>query len=121
MTTLIQYHPHYERPATLEDFLDALYSREMQYLASDLLNDGLTPGQIAHAVQRAMLAVRSAGLEVRQHFLPVYTPRDGGLMRDCKLSRFGYALVLLNAEPGCRAVARWQVRLVRRYFAPANS
>ncbi len=121
MTTLIQYHPKQERPAMLEDFLDALYSCDMHYLASDLLNDGLTPGQIARAVQRAMLAVQRAGIEVRRHFLPVYTPHKGQLVRDCKLTRFGYALVLLNADPGCRAVARWQVRLVRKYFASANS
>lgn len=95
---------------------DLVYGAQMPYLASDLLDRGLAPGEVVEAVRRAMMACERGGLPVRRHFQMVYTSRGGSLMRDCKLSGLGYALTLLNASPRHPRVAEWQLRVLRHYL-----
>ncbi len=106
-----------------DDVADALqyieelvYGAQMPYLAGDLLDRGLGPGEVVEAVRRAMMACERAALPVRRHFQLVYTSRGGSLVRDCKLSRLGYALTLLNASPRHPEVAEWQLRVLRHYL-----
>lgn len=113
---LTLFHDHYASNDSLDQFLDVLFYREMKYFASDLLEKGLSPEEIQQAVNRAMLAGKTAGLVIRQHFTIVYTQFQGGLLKDCKLSKLGYALVLLNARPSSPVVANWQLQVLDHFF-----
>lgn len=101
---------------SLGNFRDLFFSRQMKYLASDLLQEGLSPVEIRKAVQKAMTSCQTAEMEIRQHFIPVYTQVDGMLVNDCKLSRLGYGLVLLNAVVSNPLVARWQIKVMRNFL-----
>ena len=109
------YHPTETVNEILDDFLQAYYGKRMSYFASDLLKEGFSPEEIMSAVRRAMGICRSGGMEVRQHFQLVYTTLEGAIVRDCKLTRFGYALVLLNGPASNEMVANWQMQLVQHF------
>jgi len=113
---VITYHEEYDMQASLEDFLNALFRQELTYFASDLLAHGLSPTAITEAVRKAMLAARAANLNLREHFQLMYTASQDKLIRDCKLSSLGYALVLLNADVKNTTVANWQVKLVMQFL-----
>ena len=99
---------------SLEYFRELHYCSQLKWFASDLLEKGLTPAAINEAVRRAMRIAKTANLEVREHFYPLYTEYRGNLVRDCKLSELAYGLVLLNAEPDNQEVAKWQISLLER-------
>ncbi len=107
------YQKVYDLHESLEEFLNAFHQHHMYYLASDLLDKCLSPTDITDAVRRAMLAAKNAGMDVRRHFSPVYTQYDSSIIRDCKLTGLGYALVLLNASPANPAVAKWQLKVLQ--------
>lgn len=104
------YASHTEE-AGFDQFLNQLYLTKMNYLASDLLREGLSPQDLVDAVRRAIMVCRNAGQTPREHFHPVYTTVNGALVRDCKLSRTGLFLVMMNANPEVPAVARWQMKM----------
>lgn len=114
--SLIPFRLEEEMADVLQTFEDLWYSAHMPYLASDLLDSGFTPSEVVEAMRRAMTACEQGGLPVHRHFQMVYTSRGGSLVRDCKLTRFGYALTLLNASPRHPDVARWQLRVLRHYL-----
>ena len=113
---LIIYHKEYESSESLENFLDLYFTKRMEYFAGDLLKDGLSPSDIKEAIQRAMEAGRAAGLEIRKHFAPIYSQINGGLVFDCKLSRLGFAMVLLNARPEIPIVGEWQLKVLKHFL-----
>ncbi|MCB0571942.1 MAG: hypothetical protein KDC66_19380 [Phaeodactylibacter sp.] len=116
MNNLILYEPELESFESIDNFMDGLFSMQMPYLASGLLEKGLSPREIVGAVRRAVNACRVAGYNPRRHFYPVYTQYQGQLVRDCKLSAFGYGLVLLNGPDGSPIVAEFQARLVKGFM-----
>jgi len=91
------------------------YSKK--YRASDLLNEGLTPGEISVAIQRAMDACNARGLEIDEHFVPVYTRFNGGIYKDFRLSKLGLLLTFLNAQPQNPNVAAFQIEVVKYYLS----
>jgi hypothetical protein len=113
---VVLYQSAYNTSDQLDQFLDIYLYKQMPYFASDLLEGGLSPNQITQAVSRAMLAGETAGISVRRHFIPVYTQHRKGLIKDCKLSKLGYALVLLNAEVSNPIVAKWQMQVLEQYL-----
>ena len=110
------YNREYNSIDSIENFLDLYFNREMEFFADDLLKEGLSPSDIKEAIQRAMAAGRAAGLEIRKHFAPVYCQINGTLLYDCKLSRLGYAMVLLNARPELPIVGEWQLKILRHFL-----
>lgn len=96
-----------------QQFKSNWYGRQMTYLASDLLEMGLTPLEIKEAISKAILVCKKSGGEVVQHFQPLYTHHENGIIRDCKLSKTGYGLVLLNANVNNEFVAQWQMVLLQ--------
>ncbi|TFG71536.1 MAG: hypothetical protein E4H26_12275 [Flavobacteriales bacterium] len=105
------------RPSrSIAHFMDFYYSLHMKHLASDLLDQGLSPRQINDAVLRAIRVGKSSGLDVRQHFMPVFSSMDREIIRDCKLSQLGYGLVLMNADARSTAVGRWQISVLQRFY-----
>ena len=109
---IIVYQKKFAPSNFSDEFLDNYFSAQMKYLASDLLDKGLSPGDITIAIQEAISCGQTAGLNIRQHFYPLYTYRKGSLVKDCKLSELGYGLVLLNANVKFPIVANWQIKLV---------
>ena len=113
---IILYAKEYERASSIDHFLTILHSSQMPFFASDLLQKGISLSEISEAIQRAMLAGKASGINVSAHFFPMYTQTESGLVKDCKLSRLGYAMVLMNARPDLSIVGEWQVRVLRKYF-----
>ncbi len=111
---LIIYHEKYDIHDALENYLNFHYASQMKYFASDLLEKGLSPKDIKQAIQRAMLAAKSAGIEIEKHFSLTYTGRAGVVISDCKLSSLGYAMLLLNAPAENPIVGQWQVKILQK-------
>jgi len=101
---------------TLQNFMDLYYSLQMKYLASELLNKGLSPEQISEAVLMAVRIAKSSKIDARKHFLPVYSAIDKEIIKDCKLSQLGYGLVLMNANPNLSVVGTFQIRILKEFF-----
>lgn len=99
---------------SFDNFKAAWYQSQLHYLASDLLETGLSPSDITTAVRKAIVACKMAGEDVQKHFQPIYTQRHDGVVQDCKLSKTGYGLVLLNADTSNEVVAKWQLALLNR-------
>ncbi|MEZ4933113.1 MAG: hypothetical protein R2788_13455 [Saprospiraceae bacterium] len=116
MMNLAIYHSNETVNEILEEFIDAYYGQRMHYFASDLLKEDFTPEEIMTSVRRAMSICRAAGVDVRPHFNLVYTTLEGAIIKDCKLSKFSYALVLLNGPSNNATVADWQVQLVNSFL-----
>lgn len=110
---LLIYKQEYDLADSIDNFLDFYYNIQMPYLASDLLNKGLWPEQISDAVLKAMKIGKSSGIEIRKHFMPVFTEINKEVISDCKLSKLGYGLVLLNANPDLSIVGEWQVSVLQ--------
>ena len=101
---------------SLGNFRDLYYSSQMNYLASDLLHEGISPSEIRRAVQKAMTTCQTASVEIRKHFIPVYTQVENEIVKDCKLSRLGYGLVLLNTNVNISVAAHWQLKVLKDFF-----
>jgi hypothetical protein len=110
---MILFQTEYERMGALEDFLDGYYSADLNYLASDLLQQGLSPREVVQAIRKAFVICRNGGEDPRRHFYPIYTQYQGSTVQDCKLSEFGYNLTLLNAPEHLPVVASFQLELLR--------
>tara|TARA_R110002012_G_scaffold160895_1_gene322876 strand:- start:30642 stop:30992 length:351 start_codon:yes stop_codon:yes gene_type:complete len=113
---LLIYEKKYNRANAIENFLDIYYNLQLSYLASDLLEEGLTPKQISDAVLKAIKVGKTSGLEIRQHFSPVFTGLNEEILNDCKLSKLAYGLVLLNADTSVSNVGQWQLKILKTYF-----
>ena len=116
MLELVLYEKNPSLAASIESFVSRVFEIHMEYFASDLLEFGLKPFEINTALNKAMVAAKCAGLTVHHHFHPQYSDFEGTLIRDCKLSRLGYGLTLLNADVSKSLVAKWQVQVVNDFF-----
>ncbi len=99
-----------------KEFINSYYSSTLKYRASDLLSLGLNPNDLDIALNKALTACKTAGRPIRKHFLPIYTSSGDQLIRDCKLSKMAYALVLLNAKVNNASVAAFQVKIIADYL-----
>ena len=104
------------RPAdSIAHFMDFYHSLQLKHLASDLLDKGLSPSQISDAVARAINVGKTSGLELNQHFKPVFSAVDREIISDCKLSYLAYGLVLMNADAELKAVGDFQVSVLQQF------
>ncbi|MFX0557861.1 hypothetical protein ACOCEA_13765 [Maribacter sp. CXY002] len=101
---------------SIAHFMDFYYSLQLRYLASDLLNEGLTPNQINDAVVKAMGVGKSSGMNLCQHFRPVFSGVDKEIIIDCKLSHLAYGLVVLNADVELSLVGNFQVSVLEEFL-----
>jgi hypothetical protein len=115
MIDISVYHPKESLAEALDNFLHLYHGGHMHRLASDLLQEGFSVKDIMEAVRRAMSTCRTNGVDLRPHFQLVYTQLEGSLVRDCKLSDFGYALVMMNGPCDHPSVARWQVKMASQF------
>ncbi|WP_178985556.1 hypothetical protein [Winogradskyella helgolandensis] len=103
------YTATYDIADTVQNFMNIYYATHMKYLASDLLDKGLSPTQISDAVSAAIKVVNASGIKTHKHFLPIFSGLNEGIIQDCKLSDLGYGLVLMNADISLPAVSAFQV------------
>jgi len=113
---IVIYQETIDLEEPLNDFLNQVYRSQMNYLASDLLQQGLSSSEIKSAIQRAMTIADSSGIDTQQHFMPVFTHHQSGIIRDCKLTKMGYGMVILNANPENPIVGKWQTKILNSYF-----
>ncbi|MDO1513905.1 hypothetical protein Q2T41_14685 [Maribacter confluentis] len=97
-------------------FMDFYHSLQMNYLASDLLEQGLSPKQITDAVIKAINIGKVSGLMMKEHFKPVFSGFNNKIIIDCKLSHLAYGLVLLNADVELNVVGNFQITVLRSYI-----
>lgn len=103
-------------PGTAQDFMDFYHAMNMPYLASDLLTKGFLTNQISAAVAAAINVANASGIDVRKHFKPVFSSTSQGIVKDCKLSRLGYGLVIMNADSSISAVSKFQVEVLQGFL-----
>ncbi|RTE52391.1 hypothetical protein EHW67_19640 [Arenibacter aquaticus] len=105
------------KPAdSIASFTEFYYSLHMKHLASDFLDQGLTPRQITEAVVKAMNVGKSSGMKIEKHFKPVFTGAGKHIVKDCKLSHLAYGLVLINADVKLPVVGNFQVSVLSQYL-----
>jgi hypothetical protein len=110
------YIKGYNDADAILNFMDFYYAIKMKYLASDLLDKGLTPKQISEAIVMAIRVANSSGIESQKHFMPVYSGMEETIIQDCKLSQLGFGLVLMNADANLSVVSEFQVDVLKRYL-----
>jgi hypothetical protein len=113
---VILYREEYKNVDSIDSFLRFYYNINMKYLASDLLERGLSPKQITEAILKAIKVGKSSGLKMEKHFLPVFTQVNSEIISDCKLSQLAYGLLLLNADVDLAVVGEWQVNLLEHFL-----
>lgn len=101
---------------TAQDFMDFYHAMNMPYLASDLLTNGFLSSQISAAVSTAINVANASGIDVRKHFKPIFSGTGQGIVKDCKLSKLGYGLVLMNADLSISAVSKFQVDVLQGFL-----
>ncbi|MBT2161616.1 hypothetical protein D9V96_014325 [Zobellia laminariae] len=101
---------------SINNFMDLYYGLRMHFFASDLLYKGLSPKQISSAVAKAMDVAKSSKMNLREHFRPVFSSIADEVISDCKLSRLGYGLVLMNAETKLSIVGKWQLKVLESFL-----
>ena len=110
-------HPIFRQPLkhkAFGKFMSVVHESHMCYCASELQSFGLTESEIQSAVNRAKVACEEAGLQTRLHFYRKCVHRDDALCEDYKLSKLGYQLTLMNANPSNKLVAQFQLNLLAR-------
>jgi hypothetical protein len=113
---LLIYSKKYEDNDAIHNFMDFYHSLNMKHLASDLLDKGLSPKQISEAVVEALKIVKASRLEANAHFMPVFSGIQQTIIEDCKLSKLGYGLVLMNADSNLGVVGEFQVNVLKGYL-----
>ena len=113
---IILYREEYENVDAIDNFIRFYNNVNMKYLASDLLERGLSPRQITKAILKAIKVGKSSGIKVEKHFMPVFTQVDSGIINDCRLSKLAYGLLLLNADVDLAVVGEWQVDVLKGYL-----
>gem|GEM_PF-610438 len=106
---------------SIANFLEFYYGFRLKHLASDLLAHGLSPTQITEAVVKAMAVGKSSGLDIDQHFRPVFTGIQEQVVSDCKLSHLAFGLVLMNADADLQVVGDFQVSVLQEYLGQIGS
>ena len=104
-----------------EDFDKLFYGSQMQHLASDLLSNGLSSFEITEALNRAMTCLRLNNIQLKKHLIPIYTSINGEVFKDCKMSDFGYAMLIINADPSNIVIAELQLNIVSKYLNSRNT
>lgn len=117
---VIVFQKQYPNNDTVQGFINSFYQKGMNHLASDLLAKGVHPEDIKLAVKKAILATERSGLNAKKHFQAIISVKNGTSFLDCRLSKLGYYLVLLNVEPKSGYIAKLQVKIATQVLKMSN-
>ena len=99
-------------PQKILDFLEAVHSREIQYYASDFLNEfEIEDELIETAIERAINACSSLNIPYYLHFKKIYIVEQDKIFSDWKLSPLGCYLTVVNCDPSNPVIAKFQTSL----------
>ena len=113
---IVAYYNTSNNNQAFEDYEKNFYGSRMQYLASDLLSKGVSSKEITDALSRAMNCLRLNEIMLMKHFIPIYTSINGEVFKDCKLSNFGYAMLIINTDPSNFVIAQLQLKIISKYL-----
>ncbi|MEP1094192.1 MAG: damage-inducible protein D [Cyclobacteriaceae bacterium] len=108
------------RNPSIEAFRNAVEDMRFIFKASRLCEAGMTSSEeLIRAVEQAMKVCIISGIPVRNHFKAFYIADEGqhDMTRDWKLSKLGFALVMLNGDAENPMVGKLQLELIRKYIS----
>lgn len=99
-------------PQKILDFIEAIYSKDIQYYASDFLEEfEIEDETIETAIERAINACSSLKIPYCFHFKKIYIVEQNYIHADWKLSSLGCYLTVVNCDPSNHLVAKFQASL----------
>jgi DNA-damage-inducible protein D len=105
---------HYNEivPQGILDFLEAIYSRDIKYYASEFLDEfEIEDEMIEIAIKRAINACSSLNIPYYIHFRKIYIAEHSVIYTDWKLSSLGCYLTVVNCDPSNPLIAKFQTSL----------
>ncbi len=99
-------------PQKILDFIEAIHSKDIQYYASDFLDEfEIEDETIETAIERAINACSSLKIPYYFHFKKIYIVEQNYIHTDWKLSPLGCYLTVVNCDPSNTLVAKFQASL----------
>jgi hypothetical protein len=98
---------------------EALTDRNLIFKASSLFELGFKSHlEIADAIDRAMTVCDGAGIPVSDHFKMIYLSDHDHhtVLKDWRLSKLAYTLMMLNGHCDNPAVARLQIHVIKKFL-----
>ena len=110
---------HGEIPKSIEQFLEMLTEKELNFYADTLENVYSSSDELNSAVVKAIRVCQSMGLPLNEHFKAVYLYDNDShsVRRDWKLSRLAYYLSIINGNPANPIVGRMQIELLGQFIS----
>ncbi|MBC8487105.1 MAG: hypothetical protein H8D45_13840 [Bacteroidetes bacterium] len=100
-------------PQKILDFIEAVHSRDIQYYASDFLNEFEIEDEVIEtAIERAINACSSLKIPYYLHFKKIYIVKQNYIQTDWKLSPLGCYLTVVNCDPSNPLIAKFQTSLI---------
>jgi hypothetical protein len=97
----------------LVDLDEGIIAAHLVHYASRLLGNGLyNEMELEHALHKAVVACKAAGLPVMQNFKTIFVCSGSGISMDWLVSDLGLQLILLNADVSNPLVAKLQVQVL---------
>jgi hypothetical protein len=98
----------------LEDFEEVIHTAAFKYDTRHLALSGLEPQEIMKAISRAMKVCRLNGIDPAEHFrsLYIFDEDNHNTYCDWRMTRQGFALVVINTPATNPAIASWQWQLI---------
>jgi hypothetical protein len=101
-------------PSGLVDFTEMIRLIHLRYNTGHLVMAGVTPEEITMAINKAIQVCQLNGIDPAGHFhaMYVFNEKTHNTYYDWRMSRQGFALVLMNVPPVNSMIARWQWEMV---------
>ncbi len=98
----------------LTDFEEIFHSAAFKYNTDHLAMSGLQPDEIMTAIGMAMKVCRLNQIDPAEHFrsLYIFDETSHNTYSDWRMTRQGFALVVINTPAHNTAIARWQWQLI---------
>jgi hypothetical protein len=101
-------------PSGLDDFTEMIRLIHLRYTTGHLVMAGVTPEEVSEAISKAMQVCHFNGIDPSGHFhaMYVFNEKTHNTYCDWRMSRQGFALVLMNVPAINSVIARWQWEMV---------
>jgi hypothetical protein len=98
-----------------DDLEEMVHSFDFTYTTGHLALAGLIPAEINTAVNKAMKVCRLNDIDSSQHFRSFYIFDENKHDTYCewRMTKQGFALVIMNAPHTNESIARWQWEIVK--------
>ena len=110
----------FDHSPSIEAFRNAVEDMRLIFKASRLCEAGMTSlDELTRAVEQAMKVCIIGGIPIRNHFKAYYIADENHreMIKDWKLSKLGFALVMLNGDIENPMVGKLQLELIQKYIS----